>query len=222
MDVLGYCALLKLTLLEKAGDDLNHTADIFLSAMEKEMWARCATGKRRTEFLGGRIVGKLAANLYRVANGFSRSAWPAMTIGSQENGRPLCQHADGLSHPLSISHTHKFALGIVSSKGRQVGADIEDDASHVCPRADMFHDVELAQMQDLESARLRWTLKEMWGKLTGRGIFNHTHDFITLRHANRLWLSLPSQCSLSGSEILAAGHMGALAVSVGFESGAER
>jgi hypothetical protein len=222
MDVLGYCALLKLTLLEKASEDLNHTADVFLSAMEKELWARCVTGKRRAEFLGGRIVGKMAANLYRAANGFSPSAWPAMTVRSQEDGRPVCQHADGLSHPLSISHTHKFALGIVSSEGRQVGVDIEDDASRVCLRRDMFHDIELAQMQELGSARLRWTLKEMWGKLTGHGIFNHTHDFITLKHANRLWLSLPSKCSLNGSEILAAGHWGALAVSIGFESGAER
>lgn len=222
MDVLGYCALLKLTLLENSSDDLHHNADVFLSAMEKELWARCVSGKRKTEFLGGRIAGKLAANMYRVANGFRPSAWPAMSIRPQQNGRPVCQHADGLSHPLSISHTHKYALGLVSSEGRQVGADIEDDASLVCPRADMFHDIELAQMQDAGSARLRWTLKEMWGKFTGHGIFNHTHDFITLKHTNRLWLSLPSQWPLAGTEILAAGHLGELAVSVGFETGAER
>lgn len=183
---------------------------------------RCVTGKRRTEFLGGRIAGKLAANLYRAANGFGPSAWPAMTIRPQDDGRPLCQHADGLSHPLAISHTHKYALALVSSDGLRVGVDIEDDASRVRPRADMFHDIELAQMQDAGNARLRWTLKETWSKLAGEGIFNHTHDFITLKQMDSMWLSVPSQWSLTGAEILAAGRMGALTVSMGFQSGVER
>jgi phosphopantetheinyl transferase (holo-ACP synthase) len=220
-DVLGYCALFKLTLLEEASADLSHTADVFLSALEKEKFMRCVTGKRRTEFLGGRIAGKLAANLYRLANGLGTSAWTAMSICPQENGRPVCQHDDGLSHPLSLSHTHKYALGLVSSAGHQVGVDIEDDASHVRPRADMFHDVELAQMQDTENARLRWTLKETWCKLAADGIFRHTHDFITLKHADNMWLSVPSRWSLTGAEILAAGHIGALTVSMGFQSGVE-
>ncbi len=220
MKSVGYCALLRLSLCERLCAAACGLTDYILSPGEKKIWAKCVTKKRRLEFLGGRCAGKIVASLYRLGVGLDLTAWDAIEILPGAGGVPACRHADGLRHSLSISHTKNFALAVASADGQRVGADIEESGAHVRPTADMFHHAELCQIHDGESARLRWTLKEMYGKLTGDGIFGRTQSLVTLRHAGRLWLGVTAQMSSTGPAILTSGYWGELAVSIGFDSGA--
>src|SRR5437899_2796287 len=92
----------------------------FLGPRERGLWTRCVTRKRQIEFLGGRVAGKLAASMYRVAAGASLQPCRAIDIYPQENGCPVCQYDDGFHHPISISHSNRWALALVSSAGRTV------------------------------------------------------------------------------------------------------
>jgi len=219
--VLGYAALIRLAPLRDVIEDGLDPVGTFLGPREEDLWVRCVTQKRKVEFLGGRIAGKLAANMYRVAAGTFPKSWNAVEIFPQGNGRPVCEHDDGLRHSISISHSSSWALALVSSDRSTVAVDIEDSHSRVRPMADMFHEVEISQIRTLKDARLRWTLKEVYGKLTGWGVQGLTRDIITLRLADGLWLAIPPWISMAESSILAVNHWGPLTVAIGVSARAQ-
>jgi len=216
MTSIGYCALIRLALFEKISEPQHSFVDCLLSAEEKALLARCVTNKRRTEFLGGRFAGKLAASVCRLAAGFDLLAWNDIGIYPVDNGAPVCRHADEFYNAISISHTKHFALAVASLNRCQVGVDIEEDNPHVYPLTEMFSEIELSQINDPLSARLRWTLKEMYGKLMGIGILGYTHSLLTHSHENNLWLRVPATTLPAKPINLATGCWGELAVSIGF------
>lgn len=217
MEALGYSARIRLSLLARA---LDGGLDVrgFLAGRECELWVRGVSRKRRIEFLGGRIAGKLAANLSRLAAGMPARPWSAIEIYPQDSGAPLCKYDDGSSHRISISHSHNWAMALACCYERAVAIDIEDAASRIQLRDNMFHAVELQSVRDLAEARFIWTLKEVCGKLTQKGLEGRPGDIIAVRLFDRYWLASPSWMNISPSAVLAAGYCGPLAVAVGFAS----
>ena len=218
MRPIGYCVLIRLALFERTCRDRSPLVDSLLSAKEKALWTKCVTEKRRVEFLGGRVAGKLAALMDRLAAGFEPLNWRDVEILPTAGGVPVCRHADQLCHPVSISHTKHFALAVASLSACQVSVDMEENNWRDYPLPDMFSTVELSQIADPQTARLRWTLKEMYGKLTGRGVLGYTHSVHTLSHENSLWLGVPATSLPAKQVMLSTGHWRTLAVSIGVSS----
>jgi 4'-phosphopantetheinyl transferase superfamily/4'-phosphopantetheinyl transferase N-terminal domain len=218
---LGFCAFVKLASLASlvAGDSKRAAADLFLAGREKALWERCATMKRGTEFLGGRLAAKLCAGLYRESRGLPRRPWAEVEIYPRGDGRPFCRHADGLSHPVSISHSGGWAAALVSCSAAGVGIDIEASSFRARALPEMFGPPELSQLAGGEGARRRWTLKETYGKLTGRGVLGHPRDFVTLENEGRLWLALARREANPGAVFLASAEKGRLSISVAFACG---
>lgn len=213
---LGYCALVRLAAVARALTADPGLAGRLLAGREKGLWVRCATGKRRAEFLGGRIAAKVCAGLYRAAVGARRTTLSAVEVYPLDGRRPACLHDDGLSHPVSISHSGGWAMALVPLGGRGAAAlDIETAASRVRPSSHFFTGAELSQIDCPEEARLRWTLKEAYGKLTGDGVLAHTHDVQALRQGGVLWLAASGNAGRAGGSLLAGGACGPLTVSVG-------
>lgn len=218
MSPIGYCALVRLALFENTCRAQPQLVDFLLSANEKALWARCVTRKRQVEFLGGRFAGKLAALMGRLAAGFELLNWRDVEILPIGNGVPVCRHADQLCHSVSISHTKHLALAVASLSACQVGVDIEENSWHGYRLMDMFSRVELSQINDPQTARLRWTLKEMYGKLTGFGVLAHVQNLHTLSHENSLWLGVSATSLPASPVMLSTGHWRTLAVSIGVSS----
>jgi phosphopantetheinyl transferase (holo-ACP synthase) len=217
MKPLGYSALIRLSLLAGAIDNGLDVSGL-LAGRERDLWMRCVTRKRRIEFLGGRIAGKLAANVCRMAASMSPRPWNAIEIYPQENGAPLCKYDDGSSQRISISHSRNWAMALACPYDQAVAIDVEDPGSCIRLQGDMFHEVELSGIRDLAEARVIWTLKEVCGKLTERGLQGRPNEIIAVKLFDRLWLASPPWMNVSPSTILAAGYCGPLAVAVGFES----
>ena len=218
MRPIGYCALVRLAPFENACRVQPQFIDSLLSAKEKALWTKCITRKRQVEFLGGRFAGKLAALMGRLAAGFELLNWRNVEILPIGNGVPVCRHVDQLCHPVSISHTKHLALAVASLSACQVGVDIEENNWRDYPLIDMFSPLERSQITDPQTARLRWTLKEMYGKLTGSGVLGHTHDLHTLKHENSLWLGVSATSLPARPVMLSNGHWHTLAVSIGVSS----
>lgn len=218
MRSIGYCALVRLALFENTCRAQPQLVDSLLSANEKAVWTKCVTSKRQVEFLGGRFAGKLAALMGRLAAGFELLNWRDVEILPTSNSPPVCRHADQLCHPVSISHTKHLALAVASLSACQIGVDIEENGWRNYRLMDMFSRVELSQIHDPETARLRWTLKEMYGKLTGTGVLGHIHDLHTLSHENSLWLGVSATSLPVRPVMLSTGHWRTLAVSIGVSS----
>lgn len=196
---LGFCALVKLAPLTPvvACGPRREAANFFLSGREKALWERCATMKRGAEFLGGRLAAKLSARLYREFKGLPPQRWKDIEVYPRGDGRPFCLHADGLGHPVSISHSGGWAAALVSSRASDVGLDIEASSFAASTLSEIFGPVELAQLRGGTDARRRWTLKETYSKLTGRGVLSHPRDFVTLELDGQMWLALaPSEAAV--------------------------
>jgi phosphopantetheinyl transferase (holo-ACP synthase) len=180
------------------------------------MLSKCVTRKREIEFLGGRLAGKLAASAWRRLSGRSWLDWNFLDIHADIDGTRICEHDDGASHPISISHTRAVAVALVSPVNVFVGIDLEGPDSHVRQTNDLFHEIELKQIDSSTEARLRWTIKEAFGKLTGKGIFGYARSLITTNCFDRLWLLVRHDIAPDGELVLAAGHLGDLAMSMAF------
>lgn len=215
MTQIGYYALIRLDPLAVAVDAGSNCVNELLAARERDLWARCIARKRKIEFLGGRLAGKLAANLYRLQSKLAPQPLNAIDIYPETNGAPVCEHSDGVLHPISISHSNGWAGALVSVKGRPVSLDIEGPQSRVRPMVDMFHEAELAQIRGVEDARLRWVIKEAYGKLTGEGILGRTDELVTIRMSNRMWLAVPRANVPKATVMLAGGRHASLSMAVG-------
>ena len=210
--------MVRLALFENTCRAQSQFVDFFLSANEKALWTRCVTRKRQVEFLGGRLAGKLAALMGRLSAGYELLNWRDVEILPIGNEAPVCRHADQLCHPVSISHTKHLALAVASLSASQIGVDIEENSWRDYRLMDMFSRVELSQINDPQTARVRWTLKEMYGKLTGTGVLGHIHDLHALSHENSLWLGVSATSLPVRPIMLSTGHWRTLAVSIGVSS----
>jgi phosphopantetheinyl transferase (holo-ACP synthase) len=151
------------------------------------------TEKRRTEFLGGRIAGKLAVNVCRVSNHLSWLRWHDVDIVARDGGMPEAHCGDGVVWQVSVAHCRSTAMACATTRNHEVGIDIEDGQTSVRPYPEMFNLAELHQIGTVEAARQRWVLKEACGKLSGKGILSHVQDVYTYRFLGQLWMIMPSE-----------------------------
>ena len=103
-----------------------------LSPKEQQQFTAFSYGKRKNEWLGGRIGAKLAAarciELIDDANE-TAVAWQDIAIESQESGRPFCVTGQQDQKPqnvpdISISHSSSLAAAMAVSRGK-CGIDIQ-------------------------------------------------------------------------------------------------
>ena len=137
MTLLGYCAVVALSLVARRISDDPCFVDDLLAYRERQLWDRCVTIKRRTEFIGGRLAAKLCATLYRNALGLPPKNLSAIEVYPLYDRRPVCLHDDGLCHSVSISHSHGWAEALVPAGRGRVGLDIEAAGSRVRPAASL-------------------------------------------------------------------------------------
>lgn len=170
--------------------------------------------------LGGRLAAKLCAGLYRESVGLPRQRWEDVEVYPRDDSRPFCIHADGLAHPVSISHSGGWAAALVSSSAAGVGLDIEASSFAADTLHEMFGPAEVAQILGGDDARRRWTLKESYSKLTGRGVLGRPRDFVTLERDGRMWLALARSEATDGDVLLASAERGRLSISFAFAGAA--
>jgi phosphopantetheinyl transferase (holo-ACP synthase) len=216
MKVVGYGIFVRLAPIVKLLSRESFLTAEFFAAREKELWVRCLTKKRKIEYLGGRFAGKIAANIYRLNTGRQPCRWSDIDIFPQADNRPLCRHFDGLEHAISISHSNGWAAALVISGSDSVAIDIESTDSRKLPIPAMFCEAEINQMESAKDAWQRWTIKEAYCKLTGKGILGWEKELITYKMQNRLWLAIPFQMSFEGKRFLASGSGLSIMTSVGF------
>lgn len=217
MNVIGYAAFVKLAPVVKLLSRESFLTGEFFAARERELWLRCLTRKRKVEYIGGRLAGKIAANVFRLKRGETACGWNEIDIFPRADNRPVCRHFDGLEHEISISHSNGFAGAIVVSESDAVAIDIENTVSRKLPISAMFSESEINQMESSEDAWRRWTIKEAYCKLTGKGILGWEKELFTYKMQNRLWLAVPFEMSLAaGERFLASGNCSSIMTSVGF------
>lgn len=216
MNVIGYGVFVRLAPLTDFISRESFFTEEFLAAQEKDLWIRCLTKKRKIDFIGGRIAGKTAANVYRLKNGRIPCKWNEISIFPQADNRPGCRHYDGIEHAISISHSNGWAGAVVVSEADRVALDIENDWSRKLPAAAMFCNMEASRLENPKDAWQRWTIKESYCKLTGKGILGWEQELITYKAQDKLWLAIPSQMNLEGNQFLASGSCFSMMISIGF------
>jgi phosphopantetheinyl transferase len=103
-----------------------------LSPKEQQQYAAFSYGKRKNEWLGGRIGAKIAAARCMAANDIGKDtavAWQDIAIESQESGRPFCVTGKQDQKPqnvpdISISHSTHLAAAMAVNRGK-CGVDIQ-------------------------------------------------------------------------------------------------
>jgi phosphopantetheinyl transferase len=138
-------------------------AERLLCARERIQFSRCHCGKRRSEFLAGRVAAKRA-----VARALGRTDASEIEIVKQMNGAPAVVHRPEIR--VSISHSASLALAIASTQ--PIGVDLEQES----PRAHelvtwFFSERELKQLDTKRGpdwhrlVNLLWTRKEAAAKV---------------------------------------------------------
>ena len=216
MSFLGYMVIANLSKIKNAVNNDRFPTERFFGAREKTIWNRCATEKRKIEFLGGRLAAKVAGNVYRLSIGLDTCRWNQIDVFPGDDNTMLCHHFDLVRHSISISHSQEFAAAAIFPGADRVGIDIENiDFSRRALNA-LFVEPELKQISLLQDARQRWTIKETYGKLTGEGIIGYEKQLFTYLYQNRLFLIVLSELNLQGSVFLASGSSKSLAITIGF------
>lgn len=215
-NVAGYAAFVRLSPIVNLLSNESFLNGEFFARRESELWARCLTRKRKIEYIGGRLAGKIAANIYRLNRGLNPCGWNSMDIFPQADNRPVCEHRDGLRHAISISHSNGRATALVVPESDSVAIDIENTASRKLPVSAMFSEAEIAQIENTDDAWRRWTVKEAYCKLTGKGILGWEKELFTYKMQNRLWLAIPFQMSFKEKRFLASGSRSTIMISAAF------
>lgn len=215
-NVAGYAAFVRLSPIAGLLSRESFLTGEFFAPRELELWARCLTQKRKIEYVGGRLAGKIAANIYRLNRGRNPCGWNSIDIFPQADNRPVCLHRDGLRHAISISHSNGRATALVIPESDSVGIDIENTVSRKLPVSAMFSEIEIGQLENRDDAWRRWTIKEAYCKLTGEGILGWEKELITYKMQNRLWLAVPFQMSSEEKRFLASGSASAMMISTAF------
>ncbi|HEX8369378.1 MAG TPA: 4'-phosphopantetheinyl transferase superfamily protein [Pyrinomonadaceae bacterium] len=216
MNVIGYGTFVRLAPVVNLLSRESFLTGEFFGAREKELWARCLTRKRKVEYIGGRLAAKIVANIYRLNRGRSACRWREIDIFPQADNRPVCRHYDGLEHAISISHSNGWAAALVVPESDRVAIDIENTDSRKLPIPAMFGEAEINQLESPQDAWRRWTIKEAYCKLTGKGILGWEKELITYKMQTRLWLAIPFQMSFAEKRFLASGSCSSIMISIGF------
>jgi phosphopantetheinyl transferase len=120
-------ALLDLQRLEKEAQKFSGKkgAFHFLARREQEYLSRFTSGKRRREWLGGRIAAKYVAAEMLAQNG-NALPWSGLAVLADVNGRPFlaADKKKGILPDISISHSGNLAAASAVSKGF-CGIDIQ-------------------------------------------------------------------------------------------------
>jgi len=109
--------------IQKLGEEM--VIDRYLSLQEQEYWGRLTSGKRKREWLGGRIAAKyVAAEVLSQAG--NNVGWSRLSLIYDKTGRPFLVADDKtVSLPdISISHSVDLAAAMAVSKGL-CGIDIQ-------------------------------------------------------------------------------------------------
>jgi phosphopantetheinyl transferase len=181
-DALNYPHVLSLVLLDleslametrQAGEKI--MVGKCLSPKEQQQFEAFSYGKRKNEWLGGRIGAKIAAARCMAANDIGEDtavAWQDIAIESQESGRPYLglnkQGRKPLYIPdISISHSTHLAAAMAVNKGK-CGVDIQQASQKTVKIKDRFCSPEefeilqgfLTDASDTVRLTLLWAAKE--------------------------------------------------------------
>ncbi len=155
-----------------------------LAASERAAFAALPPGKRRRDWLMGRIAAKEAARAW-VWQHLGVAMLPAdLVIGNDDAGRPFVDagsfDAFGLGEPpqISLSHAEGAALAAAAPPGQAVGIDLEFGA-RVDPALlaeGAFDAAERAVLGD--SLLAGWCAKEAAAKALGQGLAGRPRAFV--------------------------------------------
>lgn len=216
MNVIGYGTFVRLAPVAGLLSRESFLNGEFFAARERQLWTRCLTTKRRVEYIGGRLAGKIVANIYRLNRRQVPCGWSEIDIFPQADNRPVCRHFDGLEHAISISHSNGWAAALIVSESDSVAIDLENTAARKLPVSAMFSEAEIKQLESPQDAWRRWTVKEAYCKLTGKGILGWEKELITYKMQNQLWLAIPFQMNFEGNRFLASGSCSSIMIAIGF------
>lgn len=165
-----------------------------LSFEELGQFATAVTKKRRAELLAGRLAAKIACLCVRSVTGLPLPRLIELTVQRNASGRPECIAPDRATQQVSIAHSGDFAVAIATPDNAVVGIDVEPAGKHLDFLLDGYcHPLERLQLQNDADACRRWTIREAWAKLTGRGVAADLANVATLHAGGSCWLTVPSQ-----------------------------
>jgi phosphopantetheinyl transferase len=130
-----YTALINLEKLDNAMQPADaKIPDLLLTKAEQAYFKRFRYQKRKLEWLGGRVAAK-AAILEFTARGSLLNKMQQLTILPDEHGRPTADLPVNIA--LSISHSSKFAVALVSSR-KTSGIDLQKISPKLPDLTDRF------------------------------------------------------------------------------------
>lgn len=112
-----------------AGGDESETTGGYLHSVEQVQYHAFRYGKRKVEWLGGRIAAKCAALqllLHSCENNWEKDNWLRLLIAVTDHGKPFLQGpllGEGALPHISISHTTGLAVGIAAEE--LCGVDVQ-------------------------------------------------------------------------------------------------
>jgi len=155
---------LKLAEFDESHDILFQIIKNNLNDEEKKFYDKIKNKKRKKEWLGTRILLKDILGLHK-------------KIFYDEKGKPYLNE----KLHISITHSNKY-IGIIISKNKIVGVDLELISNRILKTAHKFISVEnLSEINGknyLQKIYLHWCAKETLFKIKGGGGYNFINDFI--------------------------------------------
>lgn len=184
--------------------DLNHLAESVLHVNEIKQYRQLPeTGKRRLEWLFGRVAAKDVLRQWTWQTLDIVCTPVEVEVAQNEKGKPFikCQKLNGFEPvpDISITHYDDCAIAALSLNGSQIGIDFENikkrKINNWINRA--FTEKELSLVQDPQSDFLLslWTAKEAASKALGTGLMGRwrdwriseisdDHSLVTITHDN--------------------------------------
>lgn len=169
---------------------------LVLSRQERDLFTKAVTMKRKAELLAGRLAAKIVCMAVR--GGGNLPPLDSIDVRRDPGGAPLCVWPDGTTQHVSIAHGGAYAMALSAIDDAPCGIDVEPVTRRLDVGIDgLFHPIERLQISRDSDARLCWTVREAWGKLTGRGVAADFDRVATVRAAGAWWLALrkPIPCS---------------------------
>jgi phosphopantetheinyl transferase (holo-ACP synthase) len=214
MQVLGYFARVSVEAVRERIEMDPAALDGLLSVQEREARKRCLTLKRRAEFVGGRIAGKLAFSVRAKKLVETCTSFCLLEIIQAEGRLPQIYYRGIRLGSVSISHSGRWAAACFSLLGR-AAIDIEDSAWNNKRNEHCFCDCELTHIGSEKDARMCWTIKECCLKLANVPDFHVVHDAVTIRDGARKYVALPRHRGALQPALLAVFEWGTLIASIG-------
>ncbi|SMY09255.1 type I polyketide synthase [Flavimaricola marinus] len=160
-------------------------ATTILSAAEREQWAAMpATGKRRRDWIVGRIALKEAARAWIAGQGGPLLLPADIEIAVAEGGKPFVDgSALGMTMPeISLSHAQGTAVAVASPPGRAAGIDMEfSGRTDPALLADGGFGAEELVLMNGTDPLIGWCAKEAAAKTLGSGLTGRPKSFVLTR-----------------------------------------